>query len=63
MQPPPDVNDVTAKELGLQPVQAPPPPVTAQQQAELQALLQKYEADQITPDEYQAERAKIMAGQ
>jgi hypothetical protein len=59
----PDVNDVTAKELGLAPIQAPPPPVTAQQQQELQALLQRYEADQITPEEYQAERAKIMAGQ
>jgi len=59
----PSVNNTTAKELGLNPIQPPPPPVSAEQQQELQALLQRYEADQITPEEYQAERAKIMAGQ
>ncbi len=57
------VNTITAKQLGLQPLQAPPAPVSAQQQEALQSLLQRYEADQITPDEYQAERAKILAGQ
>lgn len=58
-----NVDTITAKQLGLQPIQPPPAPVTAQQQEELQSLLQRYEADQVTPDEYQAERAKILAGQ
>lgn len=57
------VNTITSKQLGLQPLQPPPAPVSAQQQEALQSLLQRYEADQITPDEYQAERAKILAGQ
>jgi hypothetical protein len=46
--------------LGLKPIQAPPPPVTPQQDAALQALLKRYIADQISPDEYQVERAKIL---
>jgi hypothetical protein len=49
------------KELGLKPIMAPPPPVSAAKDAQLQALLEKYEANQITPDQYQAERAKILA--
>jgi hypothetical protein len=67
MMPPPPVtpgvNEATAKDLGLAPLQSPPPPVSAEQQQQLQALLQRYEADQITPDEYQADRAKILTGQ
>ncbi len=58
-----NVDEITAKELGLQPIQPPPPPVSAGQQEQLQELLQRYDANQITPEEYQAERAKIMAGQ
>jgi len=49
------------KDLGFKPVQAPPIPVTPEQEAQLHALLQRYIANQITPDQYQAERAKIMA--
>lgn len=59
----PGVNETAAKQLGLTPIQPPPAPVTAEQQQQLHALLQRYEADQITPEEYQAERAKIMGGQ
>ncbi|HSY44062.1 MAG TPA: hypothetical protein VK811_09120 [Candidatus Acidoferrum sp.] len=42
---------------------APPVPLTDSQQQQLQALLQQYEANQITPAQYQAGRAKILAGQ
>lgn len=49
------------KVLGFKPIQPPSLPISAQQQAELQTLLQKYEANQITPEEYQAERQKILA--
>ncbi len=58
-----NVDEITAKALGVQPIQPPPPPVSAEQQEQLQELLQRYDANQITPEEYQAERAKIMAGQ
>jgi hypothetical protein len=46
-----------------QPVTAPSLPISASQQQQLQALLQQYVANQITPAQYQAERAKILAGQ
>jgi hypothetical protein len=39
---------------------APPLPISADQQAQLQALLQRYEAGAISPVEYQAERKKIL---
>jgi hypothetical protein len=50
----------TGKELGLKPIDSPPLPITATQQAQLQALLSKYKANQITPDEYQRQRAEIL---
>jgi len=40
---------------------APPPPISAAKQQQLADLLVKYQADQITPDEYQKQRADIMA--
>jgi hypothetical protein len=46
-----------------QPVTAPSLPISESQQQQLQALLQQYVANQITPAQYQAERAKILAGQ
>lgn len=46
--------------FGFTPIEPPPLPVTPEQEAQLQDLLQKYEADQITPDEYQTERAAII---
>jgi hypothetical protein len=45
------------------PMTAPPLPVTATQQQALQDLLSQYEANQITPAQYQAQRAKILSGQ
>jgi hypothetical protein len=49
------------KELGLQPIAAPPLPISADQQAQLRALLEKYDAGTITPVQYQTEREKILA--
>jgi hypothetical protein len=39
----------------------PPPPVSAEKVQQLDDLLTKYRADQITPAEYQAQRAAILA--
>ncbi len=44
------------------PLVPPPPPVSAAQQAQLDDLLTRYKADQITSEQYFSERAKIMAG-
>jgi hypothetical protein len=49
------------KELGLRPIEAPPLPISTAKEAQLRALLEKYKADQITPEQYHAERAKILA--
>jgi hypothetical protein len=51
----------TGVAMGFKPIEAPPLPVSAQKEAELQALLAKYMADQVSPDEYQKERAAILA--
>jgi hypothetical protein len=51
----------TGKELGLKPIESPLLPVTATQQAQLQALLAKYKANQISPEEYYKQRAEILA--
>jgi len=48
-------------EIGMKPVAAPPLPISASKQDRLAALLQKYQADQITPDEYHSQRAAILA--
>lgn len=49
------------QKMGFKPIQAPPLPITAKQKAQLQALLQKYDANAVTPEQYQAERHKILA--
>ena len=51
----------TGKELGLKPIESPLLPISAAQQAQLQALLAKYKANQITPEEYHNQRAEILA--
>ena len=45
----------------FEPLQGPPLPISTEKQALLAVLLQKYRADLITPDQYQSERAKILA--
>ena len=42
------------------PLAAPPPSVSADKDQRLQELLRKYRADQITPEEYHQQRAKIL---
>lgn len=49
------------KELGLKPISAPALPISASKAERLQALLEKYKADQITPEEYHQQRAAILA--
>jgi hypothetical protein len=48
-------------DLGMKPLVAPPLPISATKQERLDALLQKYKADQVTPDEYHSQRAAILA--
>lgn len=44
-------------------IKAPPLPISQEQQAELQGLLQQYMANQITPAQYQERRAQIIGQQ
>jgi hypothetical protein len=60
-QMPPANVDYPGKDLGLKPIDVPPPPISADKQARLQALLVKYMADQISPEEYHKQRAEIIA--
>lgn len=48
------------KDLGLKPIEAPALPISADKQAQLQALDSKYMANQITPEEYHKQRAEIL---
>lgn len=43
------------------PITAPPLPISQEKQGELQNLLSQYMANQITPTQYQEQRAKILA--
>jgi hypothetical protein len=44
----------------VKPMETPALPISATKEERLQALLEKYKADQITPEEYHTERAKII---
>jgi len=46
---------------GYEPLRGPPVALAASKQLRLQNLLAAYRADQITPEQYHAERAKILA--
>jgi hypothetical protein len=52
---------VLIKSPVTQPLESPPLPISAEKEQRLQELLKKYKADQITPEQYQTERAKILA--
>jgi hypothetical protein len=56
----PTPNAATNSETATQ-FQAPPLPISADKQARLKALADKYIADQITPAEYHEQRARILA--
>ncbi len=49
-------------EPGFTPIVAPPLPISAAKEQQLDALLVQYKADQITPEEYHKQRAAILAG-
>jgi hypothetical protein len=48
-------------DIGLKPVAAPALPIGASKEARLQALLTKYQADQLSPEDYHKQRAAILA--
>jgi hypothetical protein len=52
---------IAAAVPGPVPIVAPPLPISATKEQRLQALLELYKADQITPEEYQKRRAAILA--
>ena len=54
-------NNYVGQNLGLKPIVAPGLPINTSKQARLQALLERYKADQITPEEYHKQRAAILA--
>jgi hypothetical protein len=47
--------------MNFPPLQAPPLGISAAKEQRLQELLQQYRADLISPEQYQASRAKILA--
>lgn len=49
------------KDTGLPPIAAPASPLTPVQESKLQALLEKYKADQLTSEQYQLQRAAVLA--
>ena len=49
------------KDLGMKPIAAPALPIADSKEQKLQALLAKYKADQLTPEEYHQQRAEILA--
>jgi hypothetical protein len=49
------------KDIGMKPMEAPALPISASKEDQLQALLAKYKADQISPEEYHQQRAAILA--
>ncbi len=51
---------VPGKELGLDSIEAPYVPITAAQEAQLDNLLARYKANEITPLEYHKQRAAIL---
>jgi hypothetical protein len=57
----PATNSYLGQDMGMKQIAAPPLPISAGKEARLQALLEKYKADQITPDEYHQQRAAILA--
>ena len=50
-----------AKSGAFQPLEAPASPLTGTKEERLKQLLDQYKADQITPEEYHTQRAKIVA--
>jgi len=49
------------QEATYKPLEGPASPVNASQRQRLDELLSRYQADQVTPEQYHQERAKILA--
>jgi hypothetical protein len=47
--------------IAFPPIQPPPPGISADKDARLAELLRKYKADELTPEEYHQQRAKILS--
>jgi hypothetical protein len=47
--------------LAFKPLEAPPLPVSVEKQQKLSDLLRKYKVDEVTPEQYHEQRAKILA--
>jgi hypothetical protein len=68
-EPKPELAKPTAKPAKMEPpnasqfkpVEAPALPMNMDKQSRLAELLRKYRADEITPEQYHAERAKVLA--
>ena len=54
-------SNYAGKELGMKPIASPALPIAAGKAERLQALLTKYKADLISPEEYHQQRAAILA--
>ena len=57
----PAEGNYVGKDLGMKPIASPDLPISAAKASQLQALLAKYKADQISPEEYHKQRAAILA--
>jgi hypothetical protein len=49
------------KAPAIKPIETPPLPISADKEQRLKELLQKYRTEEITPEQYHKERAKILA--
>jgi len=56
-----DSSYYVGRELGLKPITTPALPINGTKQQRLQVLLDKYKADQISPQEYHQQRAAILS--
>ena len=52
---------VAKKGSMVKPMETPPLPISTDKDQRLQELLKQYRAEQLTPEQYQKERAKILA--
>jgi hypothetical protein len=59
--PPPQKHPVVKGQTQFPAIEGPPLPINADKQGRLNELLRKYRADEISPEQYHAERAKILA--
>ena len=60
-KPKPEKHPSASPAATIPPSEIAPPPLSADKDQRLKDLLRKYQADEITPDQYQKERAKILA--